>query len=81
MQLPVYLYLAKNSKRLKNIKVAGFYLQKILNNEVSVDKTKTYEQLKKRNLLLQGYSNEDQSILSEFDTSYADSNIIKGLKL
>ena len=81
MQLPVYLYLAKNSKRLKNIKVAGFYLQKILNNEVSVDKTKTYEQLKKRNLLLQGYSNEDQSILSEFDTSYADSNIIKGMKL
>lgn len=81
MQLPVYLYLAKNSKRLKNIKVAGFYLQKILNNEVSVDKSKTYEQLKKKNLLLQGYSNEDQSILSEFDTSYADSNIIKSMKL
>lgn len=81
MQLPVYLYLAKNSKRLKNIKVAGFYLQKILNNEVSVDKSKTYEQLKKKNLLLQGYSNEDQSILSEFDISYADSNIIKSMKL
>lgn len=81
MQLPVYLYLAKNSKRLKNIKVAGFYLQKILNNEVSVDKSGTYEQLKKKNLLLQGYSNEDQSILSEFDTSYADSNIIKSMKL
>jgi len=81
MQLPVYLYLAKNSKKLKNIKVAGFYLQKVLNNEVTVDKSKTYEQLKKNNLLLQGYSNEDQSILSEFDTSYADSNIIKSMKL
>ncbi len=81
MQLPVYLYLAKNSKKLKNIKVAGFYLQKVLNNEVSVDKSKTYKQLKKKNLLLQGYSNEDQSILSEFDTSYADSNIIKSMKL
>ena len=81
MQLPVYLYLAKNSKKLKNIKVAGFYLQKILNNEVTVDKSKTYEQLKKNNLLLQGYSNEDQSILSEFDTSFADSNIIKSMKL
>ena len=81
MQLPVYLYLAKNSKKLNNIKVAGFYLQKILNNEVTVDKSKTYEQLKKKNLLLQGYSNEDQSILSEFDTSYADSNIIKSMKL
>ena len=46
-----------------------------------MDKSSTYEQLKKKNLLLQGYSNEDQSILSEFDTSYADSNIIKSMKL
>ena len=81
MQLPVYLYLAKNSKKLTNIKVAGFYLQKVLNNEVTVDKSHSYEQLKKKNLLLQGYSNEDQSIISEFDTSYADSNIIKGMKV
>lgn len=81
MQLPVYLYLAKNSSKLKNIKVAGFYLQKILNNEVTVDNTHTYEQLKKKNLLLQGYSNSDLSILSEFDTSYLDSNIIKSMKL
>ena len=43
--------------KVKNIKVAGFYLQKILNNEVSVDKTKTYEQLKKRNLLFFWYFN------------------------
>ena len=80
MQLPVYLYLAKNSKKLTNIKVAGFYLQKVLNNEVTVDKSHSYEQLKKKNLLLQGYSNEDQSILSEFDNSYNDSNIIKSMK-
>lgn len=80
MQLPVYLYLAKNSKKLTNIKVAGFYLQKVLNNEVTVDKSHSYEQLKKKNLLLQGYSNEDQSILSEFDNSYMDSNIIKSMK-
>jgi ATP-dependent helicase/DNAse subunit B len=80
MQLPVYLYLAKNSNKLTNIKVAGFYLQKVLNNEVTVDKSHSYEQLKKKNLLLQGYSNEDQSILSEFDNSYMDSNIIKSMK-
>ena len=48
MQLPVYLYLAKNSKKLTNIKVAGFYLQKVLNNEVTVDKSHSYEQLKKK---------------------------------
>ena len=35
MQLPVYLYLAKNSNKLSNVKVAGFYLQKVLNNEVA----------------------------------------------
>lgn len=80
MQLPVYLYLAKNSQKLTNIKVAGFYLQKVLNNEVTVDKSHSYEQLKKKNLLLQGYSNEEQSILSEFDNSYMDSNIIKSMK-
>lgn len=81
MQLPVYLYLAKNSKKLENIKVAGFYLQKILNNEVTVDKNTTYEQQKKKNLLLQGYSNYDMNILSEFDNSYIDSNIIKSMKV
>lgn len=81
MQLPIYLYLAKNSKKLKNIKVAGFYLQKVLNNEITVDNSHTYEQLKKKNLLLQGFSNEDLSILAEFDNSYMESNIIKSMKL
>lgn len=81
MQLPVYLYLAKNTQKLTNIKVAGFYLQKILNNEITVDNTHTYEQLKKKNLLLQGFSNEDISILSEFDSSYVDSNMIKSMKV
>ena len=81
MQLPVYLYLAKNSNKLTNVKVAGFYLQKVLNNEVTVDKTHTYQQLKKKNLLLQGYSNEDLNILSEFDNSYMDSNIIKSMRV
>lgn len=81
MQLPIYLYLARNSPKLEKVKVAGFYLQKILNNEMTVDNIHTYEQLKKKNLLLQGYSNEDLSILSEFDTSYMDSNIIKSMKV
>jgi len=81
MQLPVYLYLTKHNPKLKNIKVAGFYIQKILNNEVSVDNTHTYEQLRKKNLLLQGYSNADLSILSEFDSSASDSKIIKSMRL
>lgn len=81
MQLPIYVYLAKNSRKLKNVKIAGFYLQKILNNEITVDNSSSYEQLKKKNLLLQGYSNENVDILSVFDKSYMDSNIIKGMKV
>ena len=57
------------------------FYQKVLNNEMTVDKTHSYEQQKKKNLLLQGYSNEDINILSEFDKSYMDSNIIKSMKV
>lgn len=81
MQLPVYLYLAHNSDKLKDVKIAGFYLQKILNNEITVDNTHTYLELKKKNLLLQGYSNSDPSIISIFDTTYDKSNMVAGLRL
>lgn len=80
MQLPVYLYLLKHSSKIHNVKIAGFYLQKILNNEIKVETGKTYEQLKKKNLLLQGYSNSDLSILSSFDSSYNESHMIDGMK-
>ena len=79
MQLPIYLYLVKNNPKLQNLQIAGIYLQKILNNEISG--SKNYIEEKKNNLLLQGYSLDDPSVLSVFDTSYKDSNIIKSLKL
>ncbi len=73
MQLPIYAYLIKNSNVIKNVKIGGFYLQKILNNETDIEK--------KKNLLkLQGYSNSDVNILEKVDTSYNDSNIIKSMK-
>ena len=81
MQLPVYLYLASNSNKLENIEVAGFYLQHILNNEVVIEKGKTYDELKKKALLLQGFSNDNIEIISTFDSSYAKSNMIKSLSL
>ena len=81
MQLPIYLYLAKNSHKLINVKVAGFYLQKILHNEITVDKSSSYEQEKKKALKLQGFSNSDMSILKEFDSSYLDSSVIQGMKV
>ena len=81
MQLPVYLYLANNSDKLENIEVAGFYLQHILNNEISAEKNKTYQEQKRKALQLQGYSNADFSILSSFDKSFEKSNIIKSMSL
>lgn len=47
LQLPVYIYLVKN--KFPNIRIVGFYLQKILNNEISIDNKHTYEYLKKTN--------------------------------
>ena len=71
MQLPVYMYLIKNE--IKNVRIGGFYLQKILSNERDID-------TRIENLKLQGYSNSDEDILKYVDTSYNDSNIIKSLK-
>lgn len=81
MQLPIYLYLAKNSDKLKDISFAGFYLQRVLSNEVSVDIKKSYDELKRDNVLLYGYSNSNESLLYEFDKTYKKSKYIKSMKL
>lgn len=79
MQLPIYLYLAKNSK-LKNVQIAGFYLQKIIHNKLPYQKEK-YESAKKKLYRLDGYSNDNIKILKQFDSNYSDSSMIKGMKL
>lgn len=81
MQLPVYLYLAKNNSKLKNIKFAGFYLQKILSGPFKIDQKKTLEEQKRESLLLYGYSNSDEDILYEFDKTYKQSKYIKSMKV
>lgn len=79
LQLPVYLYLAK--KNNPDARIIGFYLQYILNNKMRKSSGKSYETLKKDALKLQGYSLDEESILSEFDESFRDSEVIKGMKL
>ena len=79
MQLPIYLYLSKELK-FKNIKIAGFYLQKILNNEINKDNNHSYIELKENNLKLQGYTNDNLDILEKFDKTYENSQVIKSLK-
>lgn len=78
LQLPVYLYLANH--KFKNVKIAGFYLQHILQNEITIDKNKSYNQKKEDNLKLEGYSNSDVNILREFDSNYESSNMIKSMR-
>ena len=78
LQLPIYLFLARN--KFPEARIVGFYLQKILNNEISRDNQHSYLELKREKLKLQGYSNSDVSILSLFDKTYCDSKVIKGMR-
>lgn len=80
IQLPIYLYLLKKSSRFKNSVIAGFYIEKVLNNCLNIDKNKSLETLKKDNLRLQGYTNSNETIISLLDDNYLDSKMIKGLR-
>lgn len=77
MQLPIYLYLSSKME-IRNVKVVGFYLQKLLNN--NLDSSKDYETARENILKLEGYSINNESILSKFDTTYNDSKLIKSMK-
>lgn len=80
MQLPIYLYLIKNSPQFQNAKIAGFYLQKLLNPAFSYDGNE-YEREKRKHLRLDGYSLNEESILEQIDCTYKDSELIKGMKI
>ena len=81
MQLPVYLYLMQNSGIFPNIKFTGFYLEHILNNEIKIDKRKSYLEQKRDNLKLVGYSTDNQTRLACFDATYENSEMIRGMKV
>ena len=80
MQLPIYLYLVKKSGLFNNVRFTGFYLQKILSSEVAFSVNKTYIEQKMSNLKLEGYSNNDPSILEVFIPDYEDSKFVKSMK-
>ncbi|MBR3661283.1 MAG: PD-(D/E)XK nuclease family protein [Bacilli bacterium] len=78
MQLPIYVYLILNSNLLKNPKIIGFYLEQILH-----EKGNFTDDLDKQildNLKLQGYSIDDPYLVSMFDSSYENSDMIKSMK-
>lgn len=74
MQLPVYMYLIKNSNIVNNVRIGGLYLQKILGKEKMLED-------KINSLKLQGYSNSDMDVLEKVDSSFRDSNVIRGMKI
>ena len=80
MQLPIYLYLLKTSDRFKDSIIAGFYIERVLNNVLNRDKVKSLETIKKDNLRLSGYTNSNETIISILDSNYKDSKMIKGLR-
>ena len=51
------------------------------NIKINADSKNSYEDLKRKNLLLQGYSNSNTDILEYFDNSYTDSSVVKSLKM
>ncbi len=81
MQLPIYLYLVNKSNVFVNPVIIGFYLQFILNNNILRDNGKTYEEKKKDNLKLVGYSTDNISHLVMFDKNYENSFLINGLRV
>lgn len=74
MQLPVYIYLIKNGFE-KDKKIAGFYLQKLINNKKVDDKENITENLK-----LNGYTINDEKIIEKIDHTYENSEVIKSMK-
>ena len=73
-QLPIYLYLAHNSK-LNNIEIIGFYLNKIIHNKpkYNEDILKEYK--------LDGYTVDNTDLINIFDKTYMDSKMIKNMKI
>ncbi len=81
MQLPIYLYLVYHLKDFKNLKLIGFYLQKILTPEGSASKTKTYIEQKREALRLTGYTTSNEEMIALLDCDYQNSKVIKGMKV
>ena len=81
MQLPIYLYLVKKSGLFGTVRFAGFYLQKILNSELSIVPGKSYIDLKKDTLRLAGYTSRDYDVIEKIDIDFQEKSYIQGMKL
>ena len=78
MQLPIYVYLVNH--KIKNVRIIGFYLQKILHSKPKKDIKKDIIKLKEDALKLEGYTNSNIDYVSLFDSNLDSSEVIKGFK-
>lgn len=79
MQLPIYLYLIKHSSLFQDSHFTGIYYQNILFNYPTCVNEEEYLKVTKDRLKLQGYSTEDTSRLSRFDSTYEKSEVVKSM--
>ena len=80
MQLLVYLYLLKNTNKLKNVKFAGVYFQNIMKDILTSEKDKTYDNLLFDSYKLDGYTTTNVGIVKNIDTNL-DKSYLKSIKL
>ena len=79
MQLPIYLYLLKKSPKFQDAIIGGFYIQEVLPDLPNIS-NKSLEEIRNSNLRLQGYTNNQESVIALIDDEYPEGKIIKGLK-
>ena len=80
MQLAIYAYLVTHSNLFKNPQIIGFYLEKIIFENNLYDPDKDDKSIWLDNLKLLGYSIDSEYLVSMFDPTYENSEIIKGMK-
>lgn len=80
MQLLIYLYLIKNSNKIKNVKVAGMYWQNIMKDLLPASKDKNYNSLLFDSYRLDGYTLEDTKVLEYIDHNYLNGSYLKTIK-
>ena len=81
MQLLMYLYLIKNTTNIENPRLAGAYIEHILDELKNAEPGKTYAEIEKNNNRLEGLTTKDKNMLSHIDNNYELSSFIKGIKL
>ncbi len=80
LQLPSYLYLIERSNEFKKPKFTGIYYQNILFDRPTWSlKENDADKVYKDNTKLVGYSTDDLEKLSNFDSTYTKSELIKSM--